>query len=124
MSGGYDSLDRKVAALEADVQNLNTAVSRLTTTIQNLADQLNKNSSTNWSVLAAWSAVIISILGGLGYLAMNPVQNKVFQIEHRFYDHLLSGGHSEIKIMIDGVEKRVEAIENEQRRRTDRVYTK
>lgn len=118
------SLDEKVASLETDVNNLNRNMSRLTEAVQMLTDKITQQSSTNWNVLAAWSAVIISILGGLGYLALSPLQREMVRIESRFYLHELNGGHSELKIQMQALKERIQSIESEQRRRTDRVYKK
>ena len=119
-----DSLDQKVASLEADVSNLNAAVGKLTDAVQRLSDRLMMSNSTNWSVLAAWAGVIISILGGLGYLALNPVRYTTMQMEHRFYDHQHLQGHPQMQMRVRALEKRVDTIENEQRNRTRRVYGK
>lgn len=119
-----DSLDQKVAALESDVQNLSRNMGRLTEAVQALSDKFSQANSTNWSVLAAWSAVIISILGGLGYLALTPLQRGFYQVEQRFYLHEHNGGHEEMKIKVHALKERVQAIENEQRSRTHKVYRK
>lgn len=119
-----EDLNRKVAALEADVHNLTHGMDRLTSAVQKLSDKISHQSKTDWSVIAAWSAVMISVLGSLGYLALHPVRYDLAKMESRFYNHELNGGHQEMKIKVTVLKERVEAIENEQRRRTDRVYKK
>lgn len=104
-----EQLEQKVVALEADVQNIGRNLNKLTHAVESLSDKITQNSQTNWSVLAAWSAVIITILGGLGYLALSPTQEMLKILEQRVYEHQFNG-HTEVKVRLESIDKRVDDL--------------
>ena len=122
MSDKDYTLEQKVGALEADVQNLNRTMSRLTDVVQGLADKISNSQRTDWSVLGAWATVIIGVLGGLGYLTTRPMEYDLRILENKFYHHENAEGHAELVIRMNAIEKRVDEIREEQINRTRNVY--
>lgn len=80
-------LDARVAALESDVQHLSGAVEvlsvkidRISTAINGLVERFAGSKTTNWGVLVATAALVVSVsaatAGGLmfvGNMALSPV---------------------------------------------------
>lgn len=106
----YHQLDSRVASLESDVMNLVRAVdrqredtdrafTRLSEEISELGNRVS--TGTNWGVLGTWSAVLLTLIGGLGVLAMAPLRaevienHKAIQEGMRFFFNHVSDGHPE-----------------------------
>jgi len=118
---------RAFPRLESDVKNINATLERLVISFQSY----NK---TNWSVLAAWATVILTIVGAIGYLAKAPLENRLDENRYtniRQYDYLNelrdTAHKNSIGVKVNGqkiydIEKEVIQIREEQKARTSRVY--
>ena len=54
--------------------------SELASQLRGLADDVRGGSRTQWPILIGFSTVAITILGGLGYLALQPIKDNVGQL--------------------------------------------
>lgn len=48
--------------------------------IRGLADDVRGGAKTPWPIIIGFSSVVITILGGLGYLALQPIKDNISQI--------------------------------------------
>lgn len=141
MSDGRD-LDQRVAGLEADVQNLSRNMAQLTGAVQGLSEKLSATSKIDFGAMAAWAAIIMSVLSSFGYLSKTGMDARMDyltseirsnhheetyeleKLEKRFHDHENKGGHRELTIRMQALEKQVDRIDNEQSKRTHKVWSK
>ena len=73
----FQQWGNRVATLESDVSNLVRSVERIGESVDRLNSRMVAGKSTNWGALAAWSTVLVSVIGGLGYLAIVPLRAGV-----------------------------------------------
>jgi uncharacterized coiled-coil protein SlyX len=85
-----------LAGISTEVGSLKNSISEIKDAIQLIADKQNKGS--NWGVLGTWGAVIITLVGGLGYLALIPLQDdlaenrdSILQSNRDFVAHIQDG---------------------------------
>lgn len=108
MSSNHDDslniLSARVASVETDIRNIASSVDKLSTAVAALGDKVGSASRTDWSVLASWSAVIITVLGALGVMATNPIKEDLLEINKRIYRHHDLPGH-------DASVERIKALE-------------
>jgi uncharacterized coiled-coil protein SlyX len=105
-----------IATISSEVGSLKTSISEIKDAIRQIADKQNKGS--NWGVLGTWGAVIITLVGGLGYLALIPLQDdlaenrdSILQANRDFVAHV-QDGHP--KMVLDKMaDLRDEVEENE-----------
>lgn len=95
----HNQLEVRMAAQEQNTENLIRHVEKLGQTVEMIADRVSRG--TNWGVLGTWLGIAVTILGGLGYMALAPVgeqtkfnyhmidQNRAAFVEH------ISDGHPE-----------------------------
>ena len=125
---------KNIQSLTSDLAGLTSVVTGLTGSVERLINLQEKNSKTNWSTLASWAAVIISIVSYLNHLNIVPIQHDLQ--ERRASDIRLYDYHNQQELLIYGnkidiarIEERakalksiIEKIETEQKRRTSKVY--
>jgi hypothetical protein len=85
-----------LAGISTEVGSLKNSIFEIKDAIQLIADKQNKGS--NWGVLGTWGAVIITLVGGLGYLALIPLQDdlaenrdSILQSNRDFVAHIQDG---------------------------------
>ena len=54
--------------------------SELASQLRGLEDDVRGSSRTQWPILIGFSTVAITILGGFGYLALQPIKDSVGQL--------------------------------------------
>lgn len=128
------SLAMSVGSLESDVKNVVRSMENMTSTIQSLANKIQTESKTNWGILGTWAAVIITLMGSIGYLGLQPMVELLERERFtnvRQYDminHFKEAYHTErvrtarVDQRVIDLEKIVQEIRDEQKRRTSRVY--
>jgi len=80
----------------ADIENLRSYV-----------DAVNRKAGTNWAVVVAGLAVLVSTVGGLYSLTINPlkeqinvIQNTASQHQEKFLEHAERAGHPVVENII------------------------
>lgn len=76
------SLTRAVGTMEADIKNVGKSVENLTINIQSILNKMQHDSRTNWATIGTWAAVMISVLGALGFLSMQPLVDSLQRERH------------------------------------------
>lgn len=59
----------RIAALETGMVALTTSVDHLRDAVERLVSR-----GTDWGVLGTWSAIMVTVIGGLGVLALQPIR--------------------------------------------------
>lgn len=99
----YDkNLVSRVSGLERDVKNLVSSVDRIVESVENLSKQVSQG--TNWGVLGTWSAVIITIIGGIGYLAVTPMATALLETRLDVKEHIKLEGHPTAMTRVEALE--------------------
>lgn len=89
-SGGFDP-EAKYAQLGERVDNQSRQIaevdtrmkqgfSEIASQIRGLVDDIRGGSKTQWPIVIGFCTVSITILGGLGYLALQPIKDNISQI--------------------------------------------
>lgn len=86
-----NNLDTRVASLETDMANLVRSVDRLGESFERLASKVG--AGTNWGVLGTWSAVLLTIFGGIGWLTITPITKIIETQQVAFQEHVKLEGH-------------------------------
>lgn len=63
------------AKLDVEVQGLIGAVGEIKNMITALRGELNRG--TDWGILGTWAGVILAICGGCGWLALQPLRDRL-----------------------------------------------
>ena len=127
-------LTKTMGALEADVKNVARAMGTITDSLDRLTSNVQHQSKTDWNVLGVWAGIIISVVTALGYLANQPqVQmlarheisrakqwDRITRLEKEILNRKAQNNITETRL--DFVQKEVDAIREEQSRRTEKVY--
>lgn len=71
------NLTRSVGVLEGDVKNLVRTMESMTSAIQSLAGQIQSTNRTNWGVIGTWTALMVSVIGSIGYLGVKPMEDMI-----------------------------------------------
>lgn len=115
-----------IATISSEVGALKSSIDDIKSAISNIAEKQNKGS--NWGVLAAWSTVLVSIIAGLGYLALVPVQNDLTENRELlkessalFLEHVRDGHPQKVMDMVDSLRLEVEENETEALREMQQV---
>lgn len=134
----------RVSGVESDIKNLSDAVHTLNGAIRNLSDRFSQSTKTDWPTLAAFATVMVTVIGGMGYAVIQPVKVELALVRGEYIRHKSMKGHLGALVEIDNLkekvkamesnrftdadaryfEKRIDAIEEEQKRRTGRVYNR
>jgi len=134
MTEQVDKNAENIQLLTRDVAGLTSVVSGLGVAVERLITHQEKNSKTNWSTLASWAAVIISIVTYLNHLNIVPIQQRLVELsgtDRRQYDmlNLQRRDYNEertktarLEVMVKYHLKHIQRIEAEQKRRTSKVY--
>ncbi|MBD8651463.1 hypothetical protein IFT66_10275 [Rhizobium sp. CFBP 13726] len=72
-----DNQSRQIAQVDS---RMTQGFSEIASQIRGLVDDIRGGSKTQWPVLISLCAVSVSILGGLGYLALQPIKDNITQI--------------------------------------------
>lgn len=123
-SKSVDGLSQRVAGLEADFQNLTRTVERMADTVATLANTIQNRTKTDWNVLLALATVMITVLGGVGYLTITPVKEELLLARAHLRQHELLTAHPTQQARFQALRREVEKIQHEQLRRTEHVYNK
>ncbi len=60
--------------------NMNTGFQQLNAAINTLSNEVRGGSKTQWPIIIGFSSVTITILAGLGFLALQPIKDNIAQI--------------------------------------------
>lgn len=82
----FSGLNVKVQSLEHDVQELKVGFTSLATEMREgfrtIGDAVAERSRTPWVSIASGAAVIVTVLGFIGQLALSPVSSDLALIKH------------------------------------------
>ncbi len=80
----YARLSERVENQGKDIvdlrSNMNTGFQNVNANISALANDFRANGKTQWPIIIGFSSVTITILGGLGFLALQPIKDNISQI--------------------------------------------
>ncbi|MES5044095.1 hypothetical protein ABVB72_02310 [Rhizobium nepotum] len=80
----YARLSERVENQGKDIvdlrSNMNTGFSNVNANISALANDFRGAGKTQWPIIIGFCTVSITILGGLGYLALQPIKDNISQI--------------------------------------------
>ena len=120
-TANYNKLAAGLAAVEADISNQNRAIERIEHAIENLGGKVNRGN--DWGVFAAWSTVVIGIVGGIGFLSLTPLAESMKENRQSFADitarideHISDGHPRSVIDLINHVKEEVEENEAEAKR--------
>lgn len=88
-----NKLSSRVSGLEADFKNMNHTMGRMADAIETLSDKVSHSNRTPWATLGVWASVVISLMGVLGYMTIQPMTENLKLLNERFYNHERSPGH-------------------------------
>lgn len=130
------TLTKSMGSLESDMKNVAKSVDTLSSSLQSLFLRIENSSKTNWGILGTWAAVIISLIGSIGWLSIRPMDGRIERERFsniRQYDQLgvlrdraWKTDENLVKLYEKhfALQDRLKRIEDEQLRRTNRVYGK
>lgn len=109
------NFDQRLSRLEATVEAITSDVHGIRNLISKLSDQLGEGRKTNWSVLAAWGAVGLT----LGSIVFNNVSSNQTRLEDDLkglqnlaFTHMKDGHPNRVIEKIEGVEARLDRFED------------
>ena len=88
--------DQRLSRLEAVVEGLSADVDRIARSVSELTRTVSNRQQTPWATMAAWAAVIISVmaLAGSGYVRdMGRQELKLMSVEASIQEHFQGEGH-------------------------------
>lgn len=75
-------LDQRVTGLEHGFKDLNTALTHLSTRIDdkfgNLGTLISERSRTNWPIFISMGSLLFMIISALGFLTLQPLKDRQF----------------------------------------------
>ena len=93
-------ISQRIGKIESEQAAMSTSLRSLSNSIGDLSEQiqgLQDSSKTNWSTMASWSAVMLTIVGmvGFGFIArpMSSMELALVEMGKTQKSHLLSDGH-------------------------------
>ena len=104
--------DQRLSRLEAVVEGLSADVDRIARSVGELTRTVSNRQQTPWATMAAWAAVIISVmaLAGSGYVRdMGRQEQKLMSVGVSIQEHFQGKGHAQT---IAGVKNNKEGIRN------------
>lgn len=109
----YSQLDSRVAALESDMSNLIRSVDRLNQSIDGMSQRVSASGATNWGVLGTWTAVLVTVIGGLGTLALLPVRERMLEVDSRLELHRNELGHPATLVSLQALKEDYEETKDQ-----------
>ena len=88
--------DQRLSRLEAVVEGLSADVDRIARSVGELTRTVSNRQQTPWATMAAWAAVIISVmaLAGSGYVRdMGRQEQKLMSVGGSIQEHFQGEGH-------------------------------
>lgn len=80
----YAQLGERVDNQGTRITNLETVVARgfadITSQIRSMSDDIRGGTKTQWPIIIGFCSVTITVLGGLGFLALQPIKDNIAQI--------------------------------------------
>ena len=126
------ALNRRLSHLESEVAGIGTKVEgleagfvRLVSSVDALATKVGEGKQTNWGVFFSGIGLVV-VLGGL---CLHPIYERLnwFSESQRrqwtvIRGHMAEDGHRPLQVKVTSLERRIRKVEDEQARRTSRVY--
>ena len=102
-------LDQRVLSLEKNVAALIMSIEKLNTSFEKLALGLSQSEKTNWPNMVAISGLFITVIAGLWFLAINPLENRISRIE----DNRFSTEDGPQNVKIENLAREIERLRNQ-----------
>jgi hypothetical protein len=109
---GYTRLDARVAGiLEQRVASLEAKIDVLNAALEKTTAALSKSEKTDWPTFVAIAAVVATVVGGLGYITISPMDSRIERIENNRY----SSQDAPQNVKIELIEREIERLRNKVR---------
>ena len=90
-------LKSQVSAMDTDIKHISREVGNLASAFRSFTESYADKSKTSWGILAAWSSVILMIVGlvGTGFVGkpMHRIEEALIEMIKTQRTHELQGGH-------------------------------
>jgi hypothetical protein len=124
----FSHLDGRVGQLERTVGHVSSEMAGLSAEVRGIASQLTQiaeqtsDKGTPWGVLGTWSAVFLTLIGAIGYMALTPISKELAE-QHLAVGELRTEAVNHTRqrhpLMQDIDELREAAIKDDERERID-----
>lgn len=117
-----DSIAQRLARVESREEGILQSLDRLAQAVNRIEQRVNEG--TNWGVLGTWGAVLITILGGIGFMAVRPLEQRMDRYATRLDNHVATTAgdsvhiqtlYSHLSKVTDSVETLDEVLQREMR---------
>lgn len=105
------ALDQRVVSLESNVSNLIKAIEKLNTSFESLARSLMHSEKTNWPLFVSVVAVAITLIAGLGWMWIRPLESRIERIETNRYSIQDEPQNVRIDLLKEEMERQNQQIE-------------
>ena len=111
----------KVGGLESDVKNVTTAVNNMSDSMRHLTQKISSQYQTNWGVLGSWAAVLLTAVGAMGYMSMQPINDSVSELKFKQYAHFQKEGHIGLTKEIEALRREIGLSDNRMEKDIERI---
>lgn len=107
-------LHERVTESETELRNVNASINRIEQTLSSISDRVIERGKTNWSVIAAWAAVVVTIIvvGSSGFIRdLNRVENWIQRGTEEVVNHMRDGHPQSVLSKVESLKKELTALE-------------
>lgn len=119
---------QQLASVKSEVAHISLGLDKLAKGFETFASSVSVSNKPNWQTIAAWAGLVIGIMGSLGYLYQQPLQQRLDKIDGDM--PAIRRATAEYQVKFDGIEREIvlrEELQQERLKRLDEkidLYTK
>jgi hypothetical protein len=117
MNGSSSGLAQRVTAVEVDINEIKlemrSLASEMRASFVNVGNLIAERQRTPWVAIFTAAAVVLSVIGFIGSLALQPIQGDLTYLKNNLVTrNEQESRESDLKSMVGGIRSRVERLES------------